>query len=69
LLSLVAGPLMVYELAGHMCGGMNPSTARGSAWEDLVDRGEGHITVMIPYHLYRKLWWYLRAGACEIMPH
>ena len=40
---------------------MNPSVARGSAWEEPVDRGEGHIAVMIPFDRYRKLQRYLLA--------
>ena len=48
---------------------MNPSVARGSAWEEPVDRGEGHIAVMIPFDRYRKLQLYLLAtGSCSAKP-
>ena len=47
---------------------MNPSVARGSAWGETVDRGEGHIAVMIPYVHYRKVQAYLQAIGSPLKP-
>ena len=47
---------------------MNPSVARGSAWEEPVDRGEGHISVMIPYWIYSRVCNALTAMGADTKP-